>query len=139
VGFPGETDAEFERTVDVVNQAKFIHVHAFPYSPRPKTAAARWTKDFVHGPVVNQRIAYLTELASQHSYEFRQSFLGQTVELLVEHPDDPVIRHGRSERYFDVHFDSPASRAGDCVKIRVERVTPQRTHGILLSTSGISE
>ncbi|MDB5303656.1 MAG: mtaB, partial [Phycisphaerales bacterium] len=46
-GFPGESDEEFNRTLEVVEAARFIHVHAFPYSPRPGTAAARWTKQFV--------------------------------------------------------------------------------------------
>ena len=56
VGFPGETDEEFARTVEVVDEAAFIHVHAFSYSPRPGTAAARWTGQYVRGPVVNDRI-----------------------------------------------------------------------------------
>ncbi|HSU66751.1 MAG TPA: radical SAM protein, partial [Tepidisphaeraceae bacterium] len=57
VGFPGESDAEFERTVEVVEHSRFIHVHAFPFSPRPGTAAARWKDQFVHGPAVNERIS----------------------------------------------------------------------------------
>src|SRR5581483_9345929 len=54
VGFPGETHEEFSRTLQVVDQARFIHTHAFSFSPRPGTAAARWSDDFVHGPVVNE-------------------------------------------------------------------------------------
>ena len=77
VGFPGETDEEFERTVEVVRAAGFIHVHAFPYSPRPGTAAARWTKQFVRGPVVNERIERLREIAEDQSFAFRSSFLGR--------------------------------------------------------------
>jgi hypothetical protein len=84
VGFPGETDDEFQRTVEVVDHARFIHVHAFSFSPRPGTAAARWTRDFVHGPVVNERIEHLTELARRHDYGFRRPFVGDVVELLVE-------------------------------------------------------
>ena len=84
VGFPGETDAEFERTAEVVHAAGFIHVHAFPYSPRPGTAAARWTKQFVRGPVVNERIEALRAIAADQSFAFRSSFLGQTVEVIIE-------------------------------------------------------
>ena len=76
VGFPGEDDAEFEETADLVKAAGFIHVHAFPYSPRPGTAAARWTEQYVRGPVVNERIAILRELAEDQSYEFPQIVLG---------------------------------------------------------------
>jgi tRNA A37 methylthiotransferase MiaB len=138
VGFPGETDAAFGETVDAVDAAGFIHVHAFSYSPRPGTAAARWTRDAVRGPVVNARIDALRARAAVHSLVFRQQFIGQTVELLVEHEreDGPAgagefagLRHGRSERYFPVHFDDPAARPGDFVRVRVERVTPEGTTG----------
>jgi threonylcarbamoyladenosine tRNA methylthiotransferase MtaB len=84
VGFPGETDDEFQRTVEVVDHARFIHVHAFSFSPRPGTAAARWTGDFVRGPVVNERIEHLTKLARAHDHAFRRTFVGDVVELLVE-------------------------------------------------------
>lgn len=86
VGFPGETDQEFERTLEVVDACRFIHIHAFPFSPRPGTAANRWQKDFVRGPVVNQRMEMLQRRAVDFSYEYRQQFAGETVELLVEKP-----------------------------------------------------
>jgi tRNA A37 methylthiotransferase MiaB len=130
VGFPGETEDEFARTLDVVDRVKFVHVHAFSYSPRPRTAAARWTRDFVRGPVVNERIRILVERSHAHSFEFRREFIGQTAEVLVEHSSvDPAIRHGRCERYFDVHFEDESARPGESVKLVIERVTPQRTWG----------
>jgi tRNA A37 methylthiotransferase MiaB len=138
VGFPGETDEEFERTVEVVDRAGFIHVHAFPFSPRPGTAAARWKSEFVHGPVVNERIDRLRDQAAAHSLAFRQSFVGQEVELLVERDDDAAttadpalrdVRHGRCERWFDVHFECGRAVPGDLVRVRVDRVTASRTHG----------
>jgi MiaB/RimO family radical SAM methylthiotransferase len=140
VGFPGETDDEFERTVEVVEQVGFIHVHAFSYSPRPKTAAARWTKDHVRGPIVNRRIDRLRELAAHHSLEFRRRFLGETVEVLVERPSSNEremealvgYQHGRCERYFAVHFESAGLRPGTLARVRVDRVTPTRTFGTLL-------
>ena len=128
VGFPGETDAEFARTLEVVDRARFVHIHAFSFSPRPGTAAARWTKDFVRGPVVNERIDTLNERARRWSYEFRKQFEGETVELLVERNRlDAPARHGRCERYFDVHFEDDTARAGDLVRVRIERATPTRT------------
>ncbi len=109
VGFPGETDEEFERTVEVVEQAGFLHIHAFSYSPRPGTAAARWTRQWVRGPVVNERIDRLGKMASDYSMEFRRQFIGAEVELLVENPSGEEsagtmegFQHGRCERYFPV-------------------------------------
>jgi len=138
VGFPGETDEGFERTVEVVDRAGFIHVHAFPFSPRPGTAAARWTGRFVRGPVVNDRVALLQRRADEHGFAFRRRFVGEVVEVLVERDDGPRddsnrISHGRCERYFDVHFDAPAVRPGDFVRVRVDAATPRRTHGTCLS------
>jgi threonylcarbamoyladenosine tRNA methylthiotransferase MtaB len=133
VGFPGETDDEFEKTVEVAQRARFIHIHAFPFSPRPGTAAARWKDKFVHGPIVGRRIGRLREMAEGFSHEFRAGFVGQTVELLVEGGESKIDdrRHGRCERYFDVHFDGPAE-TGDLVTVRIDRVTPGRTFGTVL-------
>ena len=129
VGFPGETNDEFARTLDVVNEARFIHIHAFGFSPRPGTAAARWTKQFVHGPVVNQRMDRLGELAAEYSFEYRKQFLGQTVEVVVERGEREGQRHGRCERYFDVSFHSDHVRAGDLIRVGVDRVLPEGTWG----------
>ncbi len=140
VGFPGETDAEFTKTLDVVNRVKFIHTHAFSYSPRPKTAAARWKKEYIHGPVVNARINTLRSRAEAHSYEYRQQFLDETVTVLVEKPsaeerDLPAMsgfQHGRCERYFAVHFETSHPRVGELLKVKIDRVTPHRTLGTIV-------
>ncbi|HSV16660.1 MAG TPA: radical SAM protein, partial [Tepidisphaeraceae bacterium] len=133
VGFPGETAADFDRTLEVVEQARFIHIHAFSFSPRPGTAAARWSGDFVRGPIVNERIDELNRRAQLHSHVFRQSFVGEEVELLVERPGAEAgnLRHGRCQRYFSVFFDSEMAREGDFVRVRIDRATPHRTLGTL--------
>src|SRR5204863_10154522 len=128
-------DDEFRRTLEVVDVAGFIHVHAFSYSPRPGTAAARWTRGVVRGPVVNDRIAELRRRADGHSLAFRRQFVGEVVELLVERGCEGEgqggrFRHGRCERYFPVHFDGPSARPGDFVRVRVEGVTEGRTFGM---------
>jgi threonylcarbamoyladenosine tRNA methylthiotransferase MtaB len=131
VGFPGETDDEFDRTLEVAEHARFIQIHAFSFSPRPGTAAARWKDDFVHGPIVNQRIERLTQLASEHSLAFRRQFIGETVELWVERPKPfDTLRHGRCERYFEVHYEDALAREGDSVSVKIERVSPDRTFGV---------
>jgi threonylcarbamoyladenosine tRNA methylthiotransferase MtaB len=136
VGFPGETDVEFTHTLDVVDRARFIHVHAFSYSPRAKTAAARWTGDFVRGPVVNERIELIQQRAVEHSLTFREQFVGETVEVMVERETGEVkdlagYQHGRCERYFDVHFPSDQVLTGKLLPIKIERVSHRRTVGSL--------
>jgi len=132
VGFPGEDDAEFEQTADIVRQAGFIHVHAFPYSPRPGTAAARWTDQFIFGPVIAERINRVTQMSADNSLKFRQSFVGQTVEVIVERDQHDIpgpLRHGRCERYFDVCFDDVTAMPGDIRNVCINRVTAARTWG----------
>lgn len=142
VGFPGETDSEFAETLDVVERAKFIHTHAFSYSTRPKTAAARWKSDFVPPAVANERIKALNDRAVAHSYEFRRQFVGQEVELLVERDKSmstkPSLRHGRCERYFDVQFESVDVHAGDSVRVRIDEVTSTKTFGTLVHASELA-
>lgn len=133
VGFPGETDDDFDQTLRVVDHAQFIHVHAFAFSPRPGTAAARWTEDFVPVPISRQRLAVLSESAESHGYAYRQQYLGQTVELLVEQPRfNGPPSHGRCERYFEVHFGPADVRPGQAVKVRIENVTMGRTQGRII-------
>lgn len=138
VGFPGETDEEFERTVEVAERVGFVHTHAFSYSPRPGTAAARWTKRWVRGPVVNQRIERLVGIAARTSEQFRRGFFGEVVEVLVERSDSDVDwRHGRSERYFDVAFCAPAGvTTGSVVRVRVNSVEGERTVGTVAEVIG---
>ncbi|HEX8342438.1 MAG TPA: MiaB/RimO family radical SAM methylthiotransferase [Tepidisphaeraceae bacterium] len=135
--FPGETDADFAATLDVAERVRFIHTHAFPYSRRPNTAAARWKDKAVPPDVANARIAALTTHAAACGLAFRQSFLGETVTILVERQsaDRPgtisPLRHGRCERYFDVAFDSAAT-AGDHLRVRIDHVTAADTRGTVL-------
>ncbi|MGD0461988.1 MAG: MiaB/RimO family radical SAM methylthiotransferase [Tepidisphaeraceae bacterium] len=138
VGFPGETDADFQQTLEVVDRARFIHMHVFPFSPRPGTAAARWERDFVRGPIVGRRIDLLRRREIEFSLAFRSTFIGQPVQLLVERdaarpPAFASVRHGRCQRYFDVHFESETVETGDLVDVRIDRVTPTRTFGTMLS------
>lgn len=137
-GFPGEDDAAFAETADLVRRAGFIHVHAFHFSPRPRTAAARWQKDFVRGPVVGQRVDALRAIADENNLRFRRSFVGQDVELLVEQDDSthPTLRHGRCERYFDIWFEDAAARPGDFVRVRIDEATATRTRGCVVSNAG---
>ncbi|MGA2442133.1 MAG: tRNA (N(6)-L-threonylcarbamoyladenosine(37)-C(2))-methylthiotransferase MtaB [Tepidisphaeraceae bacterium] len=146
VGFPGESEAAFQQTLDVVQRARFTHVHAFAFSPRPGTAAARWQspRAGIRGPIVGQRIDLLRRLAGAFSLDFRSTFVNQTVQLLVERERSTpgLWRHGRCERYFDVHFENDCAATGDAatgdlVDVRIDRVTPTRTFGTLVSIAAM--
>ena len=136
VGFPGETDAMFEETLAVARHAKFCKIHAFPFSPRPQTAAARWSKDYVHQQTVKDRMAVLGELEKELALAYAKQFIGETHRVLVEGrtKDDtlsaPALAHGRTDRYFEVWLESATAKPGDITQVRIDRITPTRIHGI---------
>lgn len=146
VGFPGETEEDFEATLEVARHAMFSKIHAFPFSPRPGTAAATWTDDFVNPDEVRERMRRLGDLEWECSVEFRRSLLGCVERVIVEkdrtsngHGDRRCqTRHGRADRYFEVHFESEDASPGDLVSVRIDRVAPARTHGTCLTPGSCS-
>jgi len=83
VGFPGETEQEFQETYNFVKQIEFASVHVFKYSKREGTPAANH-KDQVHGTIKNDRSKKLIELTSREHLDFMQKFLGTEREILIE-------------------------------------------------------
>ncbi len=146
VGFPGETDQDFLETLEVAKYAGFCKIHAFPFSPREKTAAARWTKEFVQPSLVRERMQQLRELEQELAATFEQQFVGTTQRLLVEKNERPVsgesgVARGRSDRYFEVIFEPDQrnpSNPGDVVLVQIDRVSPRRVHGTLAQPSASS-
>jgi len=82
VGFPGETEEEFEETKKLIEELPFGYVHVFPYSPREGTAAAK-LKDSVLPQVKKERARILREIGKEKSLNFRRQFLGKELEGLV--------------------------------------------------------
>jgi tRNA A37 methylthiotransferase MiaB len=82
----------------------------------------------------------LGEVEREISLAFRRRFIGEVEHVIVEEPrgsgGPPSARHrilhGRADRYFEIHFEADNARAGDLVSVRIDRVTPTRTHGTLL-------
>ena len=117
VGFPGETEAAFQRTLDLMEAVKFDNLNSFAYSPRPNTEAATWTDEIdedrdkerlvVPQEVKKERLARVQELAVRHGAERSQRYLGRTVEVLVEdkNPRIPGQVMGRTRQGRQVFFD----------------------------------
>jgi threonylcarbamoyladenosine tRNA methylthiotransferase MtaB len=88
-GFPGETDDEFQRTVEIVTEADYAGVHIFPYSSRPGTSAAH-LDSHLDPTVVAERAARLREIGSDSFAIFRQELIGSTARVLWER-DEPSV------------------------------------------------
>ena len=96
VGFPGETEEDFQETVGLMRAVGFKNCFIFKYSPRPGTAAARRLKDDVPVEVKRRRNNELLAVQEEISRELHRAFIGQTVEVLVEGPSKSA-RKGRTE------------------------------------------
>ena len=98
VGFPGETEADFAATLDVVAAARFDSAFTFIYSPRPGTAAAEMVDDFIDPDIIQDRYQRLTDLQDEIALERNQATVGQRVELMSKGPSrkDTSVTSGRS-------------------------------------------
>ncbi|HUD72835.1 MAG TPA: MiaB/RimO family radical SAM methylthiotransferase [Dongiaceae bacterium] len=111
VGFPGETDAEFEATCRFVEASPLAYLHVFSYSPRPGTPAATMPGQ-VAPALVRERSARLRAMAAALSLRFRRRFVGRTLEAIVLQGSRPDGRiRALTDNYIDLWLD-PGGRAG---------------------------
>jgi threonylcarbamoyladenosine tRNA methylthiotransferase MtaB len=124
VGFPGETDADFEATCRVVREVGFSKIHVFSWSARRGTAAAEFA-DRVPPAVVDARRARLRELERELAAAYYRSLLGRPLDVLVEgaDPQRPGHAFGTSCRYAPVSFAGHApALLGRLVPVRAVSV-----------------
>jgi len=100
-GFPGETTEEFQESFDFCAQMGFAAMHVFPYSQRAGTVAARMAET-VDDATKKERVRALIELGGQMGTEYRQGFLGKTVEVLWESRSSANLREGLTDTYIRV-------------------------------------
>ena len=106
VGFPGETEEDFQESLKIVNEVGFSHVHTFKYSVRSGTRAARLDEQ-VPEKVKEERSRVIREISSRNKKQYYQGFIGSSQRVLVErhHPVNHVAR-GYGEHYVPVSFRS---------------------------------
>ncbi|XXF81436.1 tRNA (N6-isopentenyl adenosine(37)-C2)-methylthiotransferase MiaB [Myxococcaceae bacterium GXIMD 01537] len=132
VGFPGETEEEFEMTLKLTEQVRYDNQYSFIYSPRPKTGAALREKDW--GPVPHEvkiaRLEKLQKVQRKVCAETYAAVVGTEVEVLVEghSKTDVNKRFGRTPENRTVNFEGDAP-TGALVTVRVERSTPNQLGG----------
>ncbi len=118
VGFPGETDADFEATLALVREVGYASAFSFRYSPRPGTPAAG--EEQVPARVKAERLACLQALLSEQQAAFQEACVGRTLPVLVEKPGrHPGQMSGRSPYLQAVHFDGGADLVGRIVDVTI--------------------
>jgi len=129
VGFPGETDADFEATMQIVRDVTYASAFSFKYSPRPGTPGAEM-QDQVPEAVKDERLQRLQALLMEQQHAFVASLIGQTVSTLIEKPGrQPGQIVGRSPWLQPVIVDEKAGRIGDIIDVRITRVAHNSLFG----------
>jgi tRNA-2-methylthio-N6-dimethylallyladenosine synthase len=130
VGFPGETESDFEETLEVVEEVGFDGAFTFIYSPRRGTEAAGFTDDLIPHDVSVERMERLVEVVQRRARERAQRFVGRTLDVLVEGTSrtDPSKLRGRSRHNKVVNFTGIAA-PGDTVPVTITAATSQTLAG----------
>ena len=118
VGFPNESDEQFQHTLDIVDYCRFDNAYTFIYSPREGTPAARM-EDSVPLEVKQQRLAQLNARWNAHALEKNKAYVGRRVKVLVDGPSkkDEHIYSGYTETNKLVNFTAENAQAGDIVEV----------------------
>ena len=121
VGFPGETDDDFERTLEVAAEAGFDGAYTFVFSPREGTEAAKMVDDFCDPEVVKDRYARLRTVIERSALARYRARIGRREEVVVEGPSkkDPAILTGRTAQNKLVHFACEPLKAGTFATVDV--------------------
>lgn len=130
IGFPGETEADFEETLNVMAAANYASAYAFAYSPRPGTPAADMPGQ-VPEAVKKERLAGVLALLEDQMMTFHQSFVGQTVEVLVEEAGQQGQMRGKNPHNVSVNFAGDAALVGQIVPVKIHEARPRSLVGTL--------
>ena len=135
IGFPGETDKDFEDTMNLIADIGFDHSFSFIYSKRPGTPASNLPDD-VSMQTKKERLSILQNRISQKAAEFSAAMVGTIQTILVEGQSkkDPKQLRGRTENNRVVNFTAPKDLIGNFVDVEITEALPNSLRGILAET-----
>jgi len=131
VGFPGESEQQFQRSMEVLRQVEFDVVHVAAYSPRPGTAAARKMEDTVPAEEKKRRLHLVEELQTSIATRRNSRLVGEKVEVLVEHKEKGKWS-GRTRSNKLVFFESDDNLSGRLVTVAIDGAGPWSLRGTLV-------
>ncbi len=129
VGFPGETEDMFARSLEFVSRMNFARMHVFPYSKRKGTPAASMPNQ-IPDAVKKQRVHRMQQLADKKAAEFHENFIGRTMKVLFE-TEQEGITDGLTGNYIRVYTDAPV-RGGEIYEVCLERLYKDGLWGSLI-------
>lgn len=120
VGFPGETEAEFQKTYEFLSKIKFYKMHIFKYSPREGTIAAKMTNQ-IDGNIKEERSNKLIELSNRNEKEYNESYIGKCVDVLFEEKKDGVWS-GYTKNYVRVFYKSGENLENKIISVKIREI-----------------
>jgi tRNA-2-methylthio-N6-dimethylallyladenosine synthase len=143
VGFPGETDAQYRRTLDLIDEIAFDQVNTAAYSPRPNTPAATWDNQLPESVKV-ERLKEINALVERNARERNIRYQGRTEEVLAEgiNPKDPEQLMGRTRTNRLTFFSATSPdghhyQPGDLVNVRIDAVRSFSLSGTPLPSNAL--
>ncbi len=136
IGFPGETDRDFEDMVALIETIGFSSAYSFKYSPRPGTPSANM-QGLVPEAVKTQRLQKIQTLLFDQSRAFNQKFIGRTVPVLLDQKRAEGQMHGRSPYNQSVHVNAPARLFGQIVDVEITSASQNALSGRIATTEDI--
>ncbi len=118
VGFPGETEADFEDTMDLVRELPFAKVHVFPYSPRERTRAAKYLNP-IDPSVMKERKQKLLRLAENRAFSLRSEYIGREMEVLFEGKEKDGYIYGHTDNFLLVKVKQGGIRSNEIHSIQL--------------------
>ena len=127
VGFPGETEEEFEKTCEFLKRIKFYKMHVFKYSPRKGTKAANM-KDQIDGSKKEERSNKLIEISNRNEEEYNSKYVGKKVEVLFEEKKNGIY-HGHTKNYLLIYCNSEESLDNKIVEVQCKEAFIDHING----------
>ncbi len=130
VGFPGETEKEFQDTLKILEEVRYTNIFSFRYSPRPLTAASRM-RDDVPFEVKKRRLIEVQELQKSIQLEKNESMVGRVIKVLClgKSKKNPQVFSGRNEGFQVVNFKSPKDLTGEFAPVLITSCGPHSLQG----------
>jgi tRNA-2-methylthio-N6-dimethylallyladenosine synthase len=132
VGFPGETEDDFQETLSLVDEAAFDAAYCFKYSPRPGTASAAWADD-IPGDVKERRVNELLARTDARGAARAQGFVGTIQEVLLEDDKGDGVFRGKTRSAWRARVRHPGLRIGQSVRVRITGSHSRELHGDVIS------
>ncbi len=134
VGYPGETNNDFEDTLDLINKVGFASSYSFKYSPRPGTPASL-IKNQINDEILDKRLNKIQKILNDQQKKFNETFLEKEIDILFTNLGKKNNQYvGRTAFLQPVHVISSKDLVGKILKIKIERLTSFSFHGKILSS-----